>query len=87
MFNRWWNRYQWSGFSQDSKVRALKALWKTKSKDAAFDVQRAFQIWADTLNYKKQCEKRCQRLITKYYWSRLGQGFTLWRTENKRITD
>ena len=51
MFNLWRWRQQNADTIYGAKNKALQAIWNAKAKDCAKDVQRAFVIWRDNLNF------------------------------------
>ena len=53
MFNYWRWRQQNSDEIYGAKNKALQAIWEAKVRDCGKDVQRAFTIWREKVQYQK----------------------------------
>ena len=78
MFNLWRYRQQNASNMYGAKTQALEAIWNSKARDCAKDVQRAFQMWKDNMNYARFRNQRCKRLVWKAYSNKLAKAFQTW---------
>jgi hypothetical protein len=85
MFNRWRHRQQNSDEIYGAKNKALLAIWNAKVKDCQKDVQRAFQIWKDNLNFRQFRSQRCKKLVWRAYSNRLSYAWQKWNDYSKTV--
>ena len=85
MFNFWRMRQQFANNVYGTKNKALQAIWNTKSKDCAKEVQRAFTIWRDNVAFQRFRHQRCKKLVWKSYTNKLAKAFTHWVNFSKNV--
>mmetsp|Transcript_23761 Transcript_23761/g.29558 ORF Transcript_23761/g.29558 Transcript_23761/m.29558 type:complete len:417 (+) Transcript_23761:1050-2300(+) len=78
IFNFWRWRQQNSDEIYGAKNKALQAIWNAKVRDCGKDVQRAFSIWRDKVQYQKFRNQRCKKLVWKAYSNKLALAWTKW---------
>lgn len=78
MFNMWRSQQLNANSIYGSKNKALNAIWNAKVRDCGKDIQRAFSIWRDKVNYARFRNQRCKKLVWQAYSNKLARAWQKW---------